>query len=54
MSNDTINNAKPVHHELSEFELDKVSGGAKGKTGKDADLPTETLSLNFSTLVLTY
>ncbi|WP_156928041.1 hypothetical protein [Bradyrhizobium sp. Tv2a-2] len=30
MSNDTIKNAKPVHHELSEFELDIVSGGGGG------------------------
>jgi bacteriocin-like protein len=42
---------KPFDCELTEEELDQVSGGGKNS---GSDRPTETLTLNFATLMYTY
>jgi bacteriocin-like protein len=42
---------KPFDYELTEEELDQVSGGGKYS---GSDQPTESLSLNFTKVVLSY
>ena len=53
---DTAKSTKPFDHELTEQDLNKVTGGDGKKAGgaKDTDRPAESLSLNFTKVAFTY
>jgi len=52
---DKAKSATPFDHELTEQELNKVTGGGGKNAGGAKDTgPTESLSLNFTKVVWTY